>query len=156
MLFGLGIVAVLVGVAAFVYARYDMESRIRGYAGAIDDIGYGRGGWVPTQEDFERQARAAADVLGLELVSFEVIRTEESGRDAVGELVQQRMGDRANLRMEIVRYEVRASVVARKWFFSRSGELSVDRTYRREVELEVPQRPPPPALADQPTTPRGL
>jgi hypothetical protein len=156
MLFGLGIVVVLAGVGAFIYARYDMEARIRGYGGAIDDIGYGRGGWVPTQESFEAQARSAAERLGLELVSFEVIRTEESGRDAVGELVQQRIGDRANLRMEIVRYEVRASVVARKWIFSRSGELSVDRTYRREVQLEVPHHRPPPTVPDQPETPRGL
>ncbi len=154
MLFGLGIVLVIAAAATFVYARYDMEARIRGYAPAIDHIGYGRGGWVPTQPEFESQARAAADELGLELVSFAVTRSVENGRDAAGQLAQDRIGDLGTIRMELVRYQVRASVVARKWFFSRSGELAVDRTYRREVTLETPH--PAPTLPSAPAEPRGL
>ncbi len=155
-LFGLGIVATLVAIGSYAYARYDMESRIRSYGGAIDDIGYGRGGVIPDQAQFEAQARSAAEDLGLELERFEVIRHEESGRDGVGNILQDRLGDAANVRMELIRYEVRASVVARKWIFSRRGELSVDRTFRREVHLDVPTPPPPPPPSADPPAPRGL
>jgi len=157
MLFGLAIVLGLAAAGAFFYARFDMENRIRGYSGAIDGIGYSRGGAIPTEQEFTTQARAAAEPLGLELVSFEVTRSERTGRDGVGNLMQDSMGDTANIRMQLVTYDVRASVVATKWIFSRSGELAVDRTYRKEVRLEAaPPRPPPPAIRDEPELPRGL
>ncbi|RLB48798.1 MAG: hypothetical protein DRJ42_22405 [Deltaproteobacteria bacterium] len=156
MLFGLAIVIAVCSVGAFFYARIEMESRIRDYGPGVNAIGYARGGAIPSEAEFAESARAAADALGLEVVSLDVVRSEESGRDLGGNLMQKAMGNLGTVRMELVRYDVRTTVIARKWFFSRTGELAVGRTYRREVTLETPNSRPPPTVSDEPAAPRGL
>jgi hypothetical protein len=156
MLFGLIVVLVFIGAGGFAYARYDMEARLRGYSGAIDGIGFSRGGNIPSEAEFTESARAAADSMNLEIVSLTVTRTEESGRDAVGDLMEDRLGGLGSIRMELVRYDVEATLVAKKWLFSRTAEVSADRTYRREVRLETPSARVPPAVRSEPTQPRGI
>jgi len=156
LLFGLVILLAVAGLGAFFYARIEMESRIRDYGPGVDAIGYARGGAIPSEGEFSESARAAAHALGLEVVTLDVVRTEESGRDLGGNLMQKAMGNLGTVRMELVRYDVRTTVIARKWFFSRTGELAVGRTYRREVTLETPDSRPPPRVSDEPAVERGL
>lgn len=150
------VVVALVGAGAYVYARYELESRIRSFGSAIDRIGYARGGRIPTQDEFTADVRAKAEELGLEVLALEVTRSEERGLDATGGAMQDRMGGLGQLRMQLVRYRVDARVVARKWLFSRTGNIGVDQTYRQEVTLETPNARPPPAADDEPVEPRGL
>ncbi|MCB9592509.1 MAG: hypothetical protein H6719_07235 [Sandaracinaceae bacterium] len=159
--------AVLVGLllaaclgGAYTYARYEMEDRLLDFSPAVDRIGYDRGGRIPTTEDFTARTRAEAESLGLEVVSLEVTRsdatrTEDRQLDATGRLAQERIGALGQLRMRLVSFDVRATLIARRWFLSRTAEVSVQRTYREEVELHTPGERPLPAPVDE-LVPRGM
>lgn len=156
-----GIVLVVGAVAAgggYLWVRSDLEARIGSFALEIDRIGYARGGWIPTTEQFTEEVRGVATRLGLEVVSLEVTRSEELGLDATGRLAQERIAGGSQLRMQLVRYHVQARVIARAGFLSRTGDVSQDQTYRREVTLETPNARPvtPVSPEEDPSVGRGL
>lgn len=154
---GLVVVAAAAG-GYYLWVRSDLEARIGAFAMAIDRIGYARGGWIPTTEQFTEEVRGLAAQQGLEVVTLEVTRSEESGLDATGRLAQERVGGNSRFRMQLVRYHVAARVVARAGLLSRTGDVSQDQTYRREVRLETPNARPttPVSPEEDPTVQRGL
>ncbi|MCA9610214.1 MAG: hypothetical protein KC619_31675 [Myxococcales bacterium] len=152
------VVAAAASGAAYLWVRSDLEAQIAGFALAIDRIGYARGGAIPTTEQLTEEVRELAAERGLEVVTLEVTRSEESGLDATGRLAQERIAGNSQFRMRLVRYHVAARVIARAGFLSRTGDVGQDQTFRQEVTLDTPNaRPRTPRSAEEdPGVPRGL
>lgn len=131
-----GLVAVAIVVAGlWIYARINLADRVSRLENAIGDLGYARGGALPTEEDVRRQVADSAAAAGVEVDDVRVTVRREHGLDPAGRVLQegaarvQGGGPVPRLSMELVRYDVHAHVTADQWLWS------VDETVERTVTL---------------------
>lgn len=145
---------VLVGVGGaslYFYATYSMKDQMAELNAAIGEIGYARGGHVPTTAGMRTEVERLAQEHGVALEGLVIVREAGEGLDTAGRVANERLsGSSAGggpFQMQIVRYRIRARATTSKWMFEDEHELDTERTFRTQVTFSpsaVPRREPPP------------
>jgi hypothetical protein len=136
-LVALGIVLAVALGGAYAWAWVDNADRISDFGNAITHIGFARGGQPPDDAGFRREVEALAATHAVEIDALTITKSERTGVDAAGGLANERLAPVGQVSMRLLEYDVAATVHAKKWLFTRTGQIAVRRSYRMEVQLDT-------------------
>ena len=136
----LGLLAALGLAISYGWARMEVGNRFHAFNAAADNIGYARGGHLPTAADIEAQVRSFAEANQVELTDVHVEVHDEAGLGRITERAPQ-LGAAVTGSQRI--YEVTGSARAHALFVTRTFPLTIRIALRSSVEMRTPPRPMP-------------
>jgi hypothetical protein len=129
----LAALALVGGGAAYGWSDLQMRDRLTTVRSSIRQIGYSRGGQLPSDPEVRAQVEALAAERGVTLEGLAVSSHEEAGLGPVAALAGGPLTTTLSGRQRI--YDVRATGTASELVFSRSEPIEVAISLRVSVQL---------------------
>jgi len=136
----LGMLATIGLACSYGWARVQVGNRFHAFNAAADNIGYARGGRLPTSEEVQTQVSDFATANQITLTNLHVEMHDEAGLGRIAERMPQ-LGATLTGSQRI--YEVSGQAHSHALIVSRDFPLSIRIALRNSVSVQAPTRPMP-------------
>ncbi|MBX7191445.1 MAG: hypothetical protein K1X94_05280 [Sandaracinaceae bacterium] len=124
--------AVIAGLGAWAYASSVLEGRLAAVRNEAREIGYARGGRLPTQAEVEAAVQASALAHEVTLEGLTAHPHDEEGLGGIGHLAPQ-LGATLQGRRRV--YEIRATATTHRLLWTLTEPIEVDLSLRSSVSV---------------------